>query len=168
MIFVTVGTHEQQFNRLIECVDNLKKDGVIQEDVIIQTGYSTYIPNYCICKKFLSYQEMIKMVQDARIVITHGGPASFIMPLQIGKIPIVVPRRHEFNEHVNNHQINFMRNMNNRMRMLVLVEDINTLGDIITSYSQIVDDLRSGITTNNTKFCDEFGKLIVELFKEDR
>ena len=42
MIFVTVGTHEQPFNRLIECIDNLKKDGVIQEDVIIQTGYSTY------------------------------------------------------------------------------------------------------------------------------
>ena len=37
MIFVTVGTHEQPFNRLIQKVDELKKDGVITEDVIIQT-----------------------------------------------------------------------------------------------------------------------------------
>lgn len=38
MIFVTVGTHEQPFNRLIKKVDELKRDGIIQEDVIIQTG----------------------------------------------------------------------------------------------------------------------------------
>ena len=43
MIFVTVGTHEQQFNRLIEYVDRLNLD----EDVFIQTGYSTYIPKNC-------------------------------------------------------------------------------------------------------------------------
>ena len=42
MIFVTVGTHEQPFNRLIKKVDELKRDGVIQEDVIMQTGFSTY------------------------------------------------------------------------------------------------------------------------------
>ena len=41
MIFVTVGTHEQPFNRLVKAVDELKKDGVIVEKVIIQTGYST-------------------------------------------------------------------------------------------------------------------------------
>lgn len=46
MIFVTVGTHEQPFNRLIQKIDELKKDGTIQEDVIIQTGFSTYEPNY--------------------------------------------------------------------------------------------------------------------------
>lgn len=39
MIFVTVGTHEQPFNRLIKKIDELKKDGIINEDVIIQTGF---------------------------------------------------------------------------------------------------------------------------------
>ena len=100
MIFVTVGTHEQPFNRLVEYIDSLKKDGTITEEVIIQTGYSTYEPKYCKWQKLFPYQEMIKFVGEARIVITHGGPSSFIMPLQIGKTPIVVPRRHEFNEHV--------------------------------------------------------------------
>ena len=47
MIFVTVGTHEQQFNRLVQMIDELKRDGVIQEEVLIQTGYSTYEPKYC-------------------------------------------------------------------------------------------------------------------------
>ena len=98
MIFVTVGTHEQPFNRLVKCMDNLKKNGVISEEVIIQTGYSTYEPMYCKWKKLFPNQEMLQLIDEARIVITHGGPSSFIMPLQIGKIPIVVPRRHKFNE----------------------------------------------------------------------
>lgn len=115
MIFVTVGTHEQPFNRLIQKVDELKKEGVITEDVIIQTGFSTYEPKYCQWSKLIPYQQMIKNVADARIVITHGGPASFIMPLQIGKTPIVVPRQHQFNEHVNDHQVEFARNVAKRM-----------------------------------------------------
>lgn len=138
MIFVTVGTHEQPFNRLIQKVDELKKDGVITEDVIIQTGFSTYEPKYCQWSKLIPYQQMIKNVADARIVITHGGPASFIMPLQIGKTPIVVPRQHQFNEHVNDHQVEFARNVAKRMGTIIEVEDIETLGDVITNYDRIV------------------------------
>ena len=111
MIFVTVGTHEQPFNRLVKAVDELKKDGVIVEKVIIQTGYSTYEPKYCQWSNLIPYQQMIKNVKEAHIVITHGGPASFIMPLQIGKTPIVVPRQHKYEEHVNNHQVEFTRNV---------------------------------------------------------
>ena len=92
MIFVTVGTHEQQFNRLIKYVDEIKREGTIQEEVIIQIGFSTYEPKYCKYAKFIPYDEMNEYVKKARIVITHGGPATFIMVLQAGKVPIVVPR----------------------------------------------------------------------------
>ena len=60
MIFVTVGTHEQPFNRLIQKIDELKKDGTIQDDVIIQTGFSTYEPKYCKWSKLIPYQQMVK------------------------------------------------------------------------------------------------------------
>ena len=103
MIFVTVGTHEQQFNRLIKFVDELKRDNIITEDVIMQTGFCSYKPQYCKWHKLIPYSDMEKNVKEAKIVITHGGPASFIMPLQIGKVPIVVPRQEKFGEHVNNH-----------------------------------------------------------------
>lgn len=78
MIFVTVGTHEQPFNRLLKKIDELKKDGIIHEDVIMQTGFSTYEPKYCEWSKLIPYQQMIKNVEDARIVITHGGARDII------------------------------------------------------------------------------------------
>lgn len=78
MIFVTVGTHEQPFNRLVQKVDELKRDGIIKDDVIIQTGFSTYEPEYCQWSKLIPYQQMIKNVADARIVITHGGDGDII------------------------------------------------------------------------------------------
>lgn len=65
------------------------------------------------------------------------------MPLQIGKTPIVVPRQHQFNEHVNDHQVEFARNVAQRMGTIIPVEDINTLGDIITNYDQIVAGIAS-------------------------
>lgn len=78
MIFVTVGTHEQPFNRLVKAVDDLKRDGVITEDVIIQTGFSTYEPKYCQWSELIPYKQMIENVKNARIVITHGGARDII------------------------------------------------------------------------------------------
>lgn len=164
MIFVTVGTHEQPFNRLVQEIDNLKRDGIITEDVIIQTGYSTYEPKYCQWDKLIPYKQMIKNVEDARIVITHGGPASFIMPLQIGKTPIVVPRQKNFDEHVNDHQVEFARNVAERMGTIIPVENINELKDIILSYDNIVETMGHGINSNNKKFCNELDKIVDRMY----
>lgn len=161
MIFVTVGTHEQPFNRLIQKVDELKRDGVIQEEVIIQTGYSTYEPKYCQWSKLIPYQQMVKNVEDARIVITHGGPASFIMPLQIGKIPIVVPRQHQFGEHVNDHQVEFARNVAERMGTIIVVEDVDQLADIIVDYHE---NGKKGLRSNTKQFNSEFENIVGKLF----
>lgn len=166
MIFVTVGTHEQPFNRLVECVDNLKKDGIIKEDIVIQVGYSTYEPVYCKWQKLFPYQDMLKLVQEARIVITHGGPSSFIMPLQIGKIPIVVPRRHEFSEHVNDHQVTFSKEVADRMGTIIVVEDMDKLGATIINYEKIVNGMKNQLKTNNAVFNDRLAEIVDELFEE--
>ena len=163
MIFVTVGTHEQPFNRLIQKVDELKRDGVITEEVIMQTGFSTYEPKNCQWSKLIPYQQMVKNVADARIVITHGGPASFIMPLQIGKIPIVVPRQHQYDEHVNDHQVEFARNVAERMGNILVVEDIEKLGRMIVEYDDITQNMKKESGSHNLEFNREFEELVKNL-----
>ena len=130
MIFVTVGTHEQQFNRLVEYMDNLKRKGKITEEVIIQTGFSTYVPRKCKWSKLYPYQDMLKYVQEARIVITHGGPSSFIM-----------------------------------QKNIIVVEDIQTLEDVLTRYDELTASMPTGLKSNNAKFCNEFEKIVQDLFR---
>lgn len=166
MIFVTVGTHEQQFNRLVEFIDKLKYNGTIQEDVIIQTGFSTYEPKYCIWSKLYSYQEMIKYIEDARIVITHGGPSSFIMPLQVGKIPVVVPRKKEYHEHVNDHQVEFVNAVAEHQGNIIIVEEMYDLEKIILNYNKIVKEMPAELKSNNSKFCDGLKIIVSELFNK--
>lgn len=163
MIFVTVGTHEQQFNRLIKYVDNLKRDGIIKEEVIMQTGFSTYEPKYCEWRKLIPYKEMIKNVEEARIVITHGGPASFIMPLQIGKTPIVVPRQHKFDEHVNDHQVDFANQVSRRMNSIINIEDILELENITVNYEDILLKMNRELSSNNDSFCKNFEQIVSDL-----
>ena len=101
MIYVTVGTHEQPFNRLTECVDELKGKGIIDEEVIIQSGFSTYEIKHCKHKDLFDQNDMLVNYEAARIIIMHGGPSSIIQALEQGKVPIVVPRQKKFNEHIN-------------------------------------------------------------------
>ena len=165
MIFVTVGTHEQQFNRLVEYIDKLKENGIIQEEIIIQTGFSTYEPKFCKWQKLFPYQEMVKNVAKARVVITHGGPSSFIMPLQIGKIPVVVPRLYEYDEHVNNHQLDFSREVAKRQGNIICVENIEDLKNIILSYEDLTIKLINEIKSNNVNFNEKLEKIVNDIFK---
>lgn len=164
MIFVTVGTHEQPFNRLVEAIDNMVADGTITEEVVMQIGYSTYTPAHCAWSKLIPYQQMQEYIRQARIVITHGGPASFIAPLQIGKTPIVVPRQAAFNEHVNDHQVDFSKAVAERMGTIIPVYDIQDLPQTIKQYDAICAQMGGTMISNNPAFVAGFSKLVEELF----
>ena len=165
MIFVTVGTHEQQFDRLVRCIDEMKHQGQIREEVIIQTGFSTYEPKYCRWEKTFPYQKMQQLVGEARIVITHGGPSSFFMPLTMGKIPVVFPRQEQFSEHVNDHQLRFCRQLKQRGGSILLAEDEQQLKGILDNYDALIASMNTGSQSNNEKFNRNFETIVEELFR---
>lgn len=161
MIFVTVGTHEQQFNRLIKEVDCLKKERVIKEDVFVQTGYSDYQPRYCEWKPVLRFDEMKLYFSKADIIITHGGPSTFMSVLNEGKVPIVVPRLMKYGEHVNDHQLDFARKVLNKGYPLIIIEDISTLKNCIHKYQEKSFKYEK-IESRNEEFVNKFIKLVKE------
>ena len=87
------------------------------------------------------------------------------MPLQVGKTPIVVPRRHEFTEHVNDHQVSFSKSVAERMGTIIVVEDMEKLGEAITKYDDIVSGMDSELKSNNEKFNEELEKIVDGMFK---
>ena len=165
MIFVTVGTHEQPFNRLVKKIDDLVAEGTIKEKVVIQTGFSTYKPVHCEGHKMMSFEEMQKTLKDARIVITHGGPSSFIEALQFGKVPIVVPRQEKDHEHVNNHQVDFTKLIEKRMNNIIPVYDIDQLANTIEKYDEVVKTKNAGESSNNKQFNEQLEQIVDGLMR---
>ena len=163
MIFVTVGTHEQPLNRLIEYVDRWAAG--VEEEVLIQTGVSDYKPVNCKYQQFFKQQEMYDLIEKSRIVITHGGPSCYMDVLQRGKIPIVVPRHHEFREHVDDHQLEISREYKKLYNNIILVEDIEKLGECIEHYDRLVADMSCSFNSHSAEFCEKFIKIVDGLFK---
>ena len=155
------------FERLIKKVDALVRDGKIKEDVVMQIGFTQYKPKYCKWQKLFPYSEMKEMMQKARIVITHGGPASFIMALQKGKIPIVVPRMSKYNEHVNDHQLNFVVAVKERYNNIIVVENIAELQKTIKNYDELIENMNINVLNNNITFNNKLKKIIEGLFEGD-
>jgi len=127
LIFCTVGTHEQQQDRLLRALDDLPGD----EEILAQSGWCTYAPRRVKAQKLLPFEALQDHMRAARIVVTHGGPASIMQALSHGKLPIVVPRQSAFGEHVDDHQVRFARKIADRV---LVVLDIDTLPEVVATY----------------------------------
>lgn len=109
MIFVTLGSQKFQFNRLLRAVDQLIDEGIVTEDVFAQTGYSDYKPRNFQCQPFLDRETFSEKMGQADIVITHGGTGAIIGAVKQGKKVVAVPRLAKYGEHVDDHQIQIIR-----------------------------------------------------------
>lgn len=114
MILVTVGTHEQPFDRLIAAAGRLPGD----EAVLVQAGVSRLAPSRCEVVDWLDPDALQAAMREARIVVCHGGPATIFEAVACGHVPIVVPRDPRHREHVDDHQLRFVRRIASRVHAL--------------------------------------------------
>ena len=109
-IFITLGSQKFQFNRLLKAVDELCEKGTVDAEVVFaQIGYSDYLPKNFNYKKFLDRDEFSKEMEKADIVITHGGTGAIIGAVKKGKKVIAVPRLAKYGEHVDDHQLQLIK-----------------------------------------------------------
>ena len=130
MIFVTVGTTINDFGRLIKEIDRLAFTGKVKDKIIVQTGYTKYIPKYCDSFKLTTPEKMEYLCKRANIYITHGGVGSLTIPLKYNKPIVAVPRLKKFNEHVDDHQIQIVKELEKQGR-IIAVYDIKKLDNAI-------------------------------------
>ena len=104
MIFVTTGTEQFPFNRLLDWVGRAITKGQIQEQVIVQAGSCTNSVPGAITHTTLTQEDFREICRQARLVISHCGEGSFFTLKDLEKSFILVPRRHGLGEHVDDHQ----------------------------------------------------------------
>lgn len=114
MILVLLGTQNNSFHRLLEEMERLIKNGVIKEEVIVQAGYTKYASEKMKMLELISKEELETLQNKADLIITHGGVGSILLSITKNKKVIAVPRLHQYNEHVNNHQKQIVELFNNR------------------------------------------------------
>jgi UDP-N-acetylglucosamine transferase subunit ALG13 len=135
MIFVSVGTHEDPFDRMLEAVRDLDLD----EPLVIQYGPSAVRCEGATEFEFLSFDEMVGYIKSARAVIMHAGVGSVMVSLANGKRPIVMARLHEHGEHVDDHQLELARRLH-AYGLVQLVGNAAELGEALA----VADDSASG------------------------
>jgi UDP-N-acetylglucosamine transferase subunit ALG13 len=109
LVFVTVGTDHHPFDRLIAWVDSWLEDGGSgRARCLVQSGTSR-IPRVAPWRQYLPSLEVQAMMQEASCIVCHGGPSTIIDSARHGVKPIVVPRLKTLGEHVDDHQVAFVR-----------------------------------------------------------
>jgi UDP-N-acetylglucosamine transferase subunit ALG13 len=130
MIFVTLGTNEARFDRLLQGIDGLAGG----DELVVQHGPSPVRPAGATCVEFLPFEEMVETMRRARIVVTHAGVGSVMTALLAGKRPVVVPRLHRYGEAVDDHQLLFGRRLAEG-GLAVFVDDLAELRSIVENHS---------------------------------
>lgn len=109
MILVLLGTHELPFTRLLQEVERIKKEGIVDDEFIVQNGHTKYNSDVLTLKPFVSYEEMEELTERARLIITHAGTGSVISGIKKGKKVIAAPRLQKYGEHNDNHQLELVQ-----------------------------------------------------------
>lgn len=130
-IFITLGSQKFQFNRLLKAVDELcKKKIIVAEDVFAQIGYSDYLSQNYRYKDFLDREEFSNEMGKADIVITHGGTGAIIGAVKKGKKVIAVPRIAKYGEHVDDHQLQLIKQFD-ELNLICSCRDTNKLEEAL-------------------------------------
>ena len=124
VILVTVGTHHQPFTRLLGAL------AMLPDDVVVQHGHSRPPSGVGRVVAFLPFPELVELMAVADVVVTHAGVGSILLALRCGHTPVVVPRRRQHSEHVDDHQVELTVALAQRGQV-VPVWDVATLADAV-------------------------------------
>lgn len=109
MILVLLGTQNLSFKRLLDALQIQIDKGNIKDKVIVQAGSTKYQSKDMEIFDLIAIEKLSKLVKEADLIITHGGVGSIMEGIKHHKKIIAVPRLKRYNEHVNDHQLQIIK-----------------------------------------------------------
>jgi len=135
MIFVTLGTQDKSFKRLLQNIDECINKGIIKDRVIVQAGYTKYNSEKMEIFDLLDKDDFDKYIDECDLLITHGGVGSILTGLKCNKKVIACPRLYKYNEHMNDHQKQIVDRFS-EMNYIRAYNEGDDLGKIISSINK--------------------------------
>ena len=148
-VFVTLGTIRPfRFDAL---VDRLLSVLPPQAEVMWQLGETVreHLPGTII--RTMPTEEFDRLVTDSDVVVSHSGVGSTLRILELGKSPVLVPRRAARGEHVDDHQAQIA----DRLSALGLVTKAEvpelTMEHLLAAHSTSIDASPQNKISSKTK-----------------
>lgn len=158
MIFVSLGTNDKSFDRLLKAIDKEITLGNINDKVIVQSGYTKYESNNMEIIDLMSMDMFNECISNCDLLITHGGVGTILDGLKKNKKILAFPRLMEYGEHVNNHQLEIINKFSSDGYILTgEIDDLENLLKKLGSFKP------KKYVSNNSKFnkklCDVINKI---------
>ncbi|MEU3019344.1 glycosyltransferase [Nocardiopsis sp. NPDC007018] len=128
-VVVSLGTDHHAFDRLVRWIDDYARRHPDLR-VLVQHGHSR-APDRASGTAFLTGEELSEAMRSASVVVTHGGPGTITQARTAGHLPIVVARDPELGEHVDEHQLLFVRRVEDagRVRSCATAQQLHAFVD---------------------------------------
>ena len=130
MIFITVGT-QLPFDRLISAIDQWAAHSG-ETGLFAQIGQSALQPRHVRWERFMQAHEFRACFEAAEVIVAHAGMGTILTALDLAKPLVIVPRRAEFGEHRNDHQLATADQFRGFPTVSV-VEQLDQLGSALTT-----------------------------------
>ncbi len=153
MIFVTLGTQDKPFKRLLDYLENSN----INDEIIVQNGFTEYKSNKLKLYKYLDKDDFDAYLKKTDYVICHGGVGTIINCLKDDKKVLAVPRLSKYGEHQNDHQLQIVNAYFQKGYILVM----NDGDDFNDKMSELKEFVPKKFVSNNEIFVNNLKKYIM-------
>jgi UDP-N-acetylglucosamine transferase subunit ALG13 len=167
-IVVTVGTDHHPFDRLITWTNDWLRTHPEQAGrCFVQSGAVSVLPA-CPSSPFLEVERLGRALDEADVIVCHGGPESIAAAWARGLLPIVVPRVPQLGEIVDDHQLHFC----SKLAELGRVSLAQTPAEFASSLSEATHDpsrLRASLPAADVEEAvARFGQVVEDLVRRPR
>ena len=155
MILVILGTQDKEFPRLLKAIDQEIEKGVIKDKVIVQAGQTKYHSEHMEIFDLLPAPEFEKLMDQADLIITHGGAGSILSAIKKGKKVIAAARLAKYREHHNDHQKQIIGEFAS-MGYILELKDFHKLGKLIEKSRNFKPKKFESNTPNMIKLIEDY------------
>ncbi len=145
MILVTLGTQDKSFVRLLDAIERAAEQKAIQEEIIVQAGYTHFESKYMKITDYFDQETFKDMIAKADLLITHGGAGSIMTALKAGKKILAAARLSAYAEHTNDHQTQLLESFD-AAGYLIYMRDLSD----IRPYLKQAETFEPAAFTSNT------------------
>ncbi len=155
MILVTLGTQDKDFSRLLKVLDKEKENGHIKDKIIVQSGNTKYESDNMEIFDFVSNKKLNELIEESRLIITHGGVGSILSALKKNKKVIAASRLAKYKEHHNDHQKQIVKEFAKRGYILEL-KDFNKIDKVLEKSKTFKPKKYTSNTKNMVNMIDNY------------